>query len=207
MIRACSRLNVTSRSLHLMSKCRASLELFFAIWFVMGNVWVFDSRLGSFRRAPKLHLLCISLLAWNAISYSFPFLLFLLLCCFVPIISSLLGYNINTGSIDRGASDDQISKLPSWRYKEADRSSLEPGNSMERSSDDPVSLSMSTGLQGLKSSKTRLMDCPYVLLSGVLHMPREVPGEGGSETIAMLAYVSPEVRGSVAQDHILLPSV
>ncbi|XP_022717876.1 E3 ubiquitin-protein ligase At4g11680-like isoform X1 [Durio zibethinus] len=106
------------RSSHLMNKCRTSLELFFAIWFVMGNVWVFDSRFGSFHRAPNLHVLCISLLAWNALSYSFPFLLFLLLCCCVPLISSLLGYNMNMGSNERGASDDQISRLPSWRYKE-----------------------------------------------------------------------------------------
>ncbi|XP_024026250.1 E3 ubiquitin-protein ligase At4g11680 [Morus notabilis] len=109
-----------SRSTHLMNKCRTSLELFFAIWFVMGNVWVFDSRFSSFRRAPMLHVLCISLLAWNAISYSFPFLLFLLLCCCVPLISSLLGYNMNMGSIDKGASDDQISELPSWKYKAVD---------------------------------------------------------------------------------------
>ncbi|KAE8693537.1 serine-rich family protein [Hibiscus syriacus] len=33
-------------------------------------------------------------------------------------------YNMNMGSIDRGASDDQISRLPSWRYKEFN-SSLE----------------------------------------------------------------------------------
>lgn len=117
-----------SRSFHLVNKCRTSLELFFAIWFVMGNVWVFDSRFGSFRRAPKLHVLCISLLAWNAISYSFPFLLFVLLCCCVPLISSLLGYNMNMGSTDRGASDDQISKLPSCRYKDIDNN-LELGKS------------------------------------------------------------------------------
>lgn len=112
-----------SRISHLMNKCRTSLELFFAIWFVMGNVWVFDSRFGSFHRAPKLHILCISLLAWNALCYSFPFLLFLLLCCCVPLISTLLGYNMNMGSYDRGASDDQISKLPSWRYKQVDDNS------------------------------------------------------------------------------------
>ncbi|KAL1127045.1 hypothetical protein V6Z11_A13G153000 [Gossypium hirsutum] len=112
------RTSEESRSSHLMNKCRTSLELFFAIWFVMGNVWVFDSRFRSFHRAPNLHVLCISLLAWNALSYSFPFLLFLLLCCCVPLISSLLGYNMNMGSIERGASDDQISRLPSWRYKE-----------------------------------------------------------------------------------------
>ncbi|XP_015880501.1 E3 ubiquitin-protein ligase At4g11680 [Ziziphus jujuba] len=116
-----------SRTNHLMNKCRTSLELFFAIWFVMGNVWVFDSRFSPFHRAPKLHVLCISLLAWNAVCYSFPFLLFLLLCCCVPLISSFLGYNMNMGSIDRGASDDQISQLPSWKYKAVD-TKLDHGN-------------------------------------------------------------------------------
>lgn len=108
---------------HLMNKCRTSLELFFAIWFVMGNVWVFDSRFGSYFRAPKLHVLCISLLAWNALSYSFPFLLFLLLCCCVPLISTVIGYNMSMGSAERGASDDQISRLPSRRYKAVDTDS------------------------------------------------------------------------------------
>ncbi|KAA8527091.1 hypothetical protein F0562_008680 [Nyssa sinensis] len=122
------RSNEESRSLRLMNKYRTSLELFFAIWFVMGNVWVFDSRFGSYRRAPKLHVLCLSLLAWNAVCYSFPFLLFVLLCCCVPLVSNLLGYNMNMGSTDRGASDGQISNLPSWRYKEVD-TNLELGKS------------------------------------------------------------------------------
>lgn len=124
-----------------MNKSRTFLELFFAIWFVMGNVWVFDSRFGSFNRAPKLHMLCISLLAWNAVSYSFPFLLFVLLCCLVPLMSNLLGHNINMSSFDKGASDDQISRLPSWRFKEVEeklehgddancKSSLEDENSV-----------------------------------------------------------------------------
>uniref|UniRef100_A0A7N0U4T3 RING-type domain-containing protein n=1 Tax=Kalanchoe fedtschenkoi TaxID=63787 RepID=A0A7N0U4T3_KALFE len=113
------RTTTDSRISHLTNKCKTSLDLFFAIWFVMGNVWVFDSRLGSFHRAPNLHFLSLTLLAWNAICYSFPFLLFLLLCCIVPLVSSLLGYNMNMGSTDRGASDDQISHLASWRYKEA----------------------------------------------------------------------------------------
>ncbi|KAK7299910.1 hypothetical protein RJT34_10739 [Clitoria ternatea] len=121
---------ITTRMTHLMNKCKTSLELFFGIWFVMGNVWVFDSRFGSFHHAPKLHVLCIIILAWNAICYSFPFLLFLLLCCCVPLISTLLGYNMNMASSDRGASDDQISKLPSWRYKDA-HVKLELGNNSE----------------------------------------------------------------------------
>lgn len=109
-----------SRSSYQMNRSRTCLELFFAMWFVMGNVWVFDSRNVTFNQAPNLHILCISLLAWNAITYSFPFLLFVLLCCCVPLISNFLGYNMNLGSIDRGASDDQISRLPKWRYKEVD---------------------------------------------------------------------------------------
>ncbi|XP_042519675.1 E3 ubiquitin-protein ligase At4g11680-like [Macadamia integrifolia] len=127
------RSNEESRS-HLMNKSRTFLELFFAIWFVMGNVWVFDSRSGSFNQAPKLHVLCIMLLAWNAVSYSFPFLLFLLLCCFVPLISKLLGYNMGMGSADRGASDDQISQLPSWKFKQVDSCS-KPGDGAECISD------------------------------------------------------------------------
>lgn len=110
---------------------RTSLEFFFAIWFVMGNVWVFDSRFGSFQQAPKLHVLCITLLTWNAICYSFPFLLFLLLCCCVPLISTLLGYNMNMASSNKGASDEQISQLPSWRHKEPHATKLELGNDSE----------------------------------------------------------------------------
>jgi len=106
-----------SRS-YLMNKARAFLELFFAMWFVMGNVWVFDARLGSLQRAPRLYALCISLLAWNAVVYSLPFLLFLLLCFFVPMVGYALGYNMNSASVGRGASDEQLAALPRWRFKE-----------------------------------------------------------------------------------------
>ncbi|CAH8392214.1 unnamed protein product [Eruca vesicaria subsp. sativa] len=125
-----------NRSSRLMNRCRTSLELFFAIWFVIGNVWVFDSRFGSFNHAPKLHVLCVSLLAWNALCYSFPFLLFLFLCCIVPLVSSLLGYNMNMGSSDRGASDDQISSLPSWKYKRIDDNASDSEASVPET-DDP----------------------------------------------------------------------
>ncbi|KAH9804347.1 RING-type domain-containing protein [Citrus sinensis] len=82
-----------------------------------------------------------SLELFFAICYSFPFLLFLLLCCCVPLISSVLGYNMNMGAADKGASDDQISRLPSWRYKRVD-SNLEAGNSAPANEDpDPVLLS------------------------------------------------------------------
>ncbi|KAH9652434.1 RING-type domain-containing protein [Citrus sinensis] len=53
----------------------------------------------------------------------------------------VLGYNMNMGAADKGASDDQISRLPSWRYKRVD-SNLEAGNSAPANEDpDPVLLS------------------------------------------------------------------
>ncbi|XP_074586382.1 E3 ubiquitin-protein ligase At1g63170-like [Curcuma longa] len=113
-----SRTTIDDSSSYLMNKSRTFLELFFAIWFVMGNVWIFDSRHGSFDRAPKLHVLCIAILSWNALLYSFPFLLCVLLCCCVPLISNRLGFNMNLASADRGASEDQLSKLPRRRFKE-----------------------------------------------------------------------------------------
>ncbi|KAG6407399.1 hypothetical protein SASPL_130390 [Salvia splendens] len=104
-----------------LQKCKTWLELLFAIWFVMGNVWVFDTRFGSYHRAPKLHVLCISFLAWKAVTYSFPFILFVLLCCCVPLLSTLLGYNMNSASLSRGATEEQLSALPSWRYKDVEQ--------------------------------------------------------------------------------------
>ncbi|GAB2219643.1 hypothetical protein Droror1_Dr00007280 [Drosera rotundifolia] len=111
----------------LVNKCRTSLELFYAMWFVMGNVWIFDTRITSFSQAPQLHMLCIVLLSWNAISYSFPFLLFVLLCICVPLVSNLIGYNICMGNTEKGASDDEIAQLPRWRYQQLDENDLEIG--------------------------------------------------------------------------------
>ncbi|CAN6479714.1 unnamed protein product [Victoria cruziana] len=122
---------------YFMNKLRTVLELFFAVWFVIGNIWVFDPRLSSFRRSPKLQRLCIALLIWNAVSYSLPFVLFVLLCCCVPLISNNLGYNMNMACTQRGATEEQISRLPKWTYRAV-----------------PVNLDGSQGYTSTKSSKS-----------------------------------------------------
>lgn len=33
------------------------------------------------------------------------------------MLSTFLGYNMNMASVDRGASDEQLSTLPTWKYK------------------------------------------------------------------------------------------
>ncbi|XP_019171280.1 PREDICTED: E3 ubiquitin-protein ligase At1g63170-like [Ipomoea nil] len=126
--------NTTQRTidesrLRAVEKLRSCVELFFAIWFVMGNVWALDySRFGfgSFHRgpgAPKLHVLFIILLAWNALTYSLPFIFFVLLyiCCCVPLFSSIiLGYMGPITDPGRGASDERLSTLPTWKYNQVE---------------------------------------------------------------------------------------
>lgn len=98
---------------------RTVVELFHAVWFVMGNIWLLDSRRVSFEQAPALHALGLGLLAWNAAAYLFPFLVFLLCCCCVPLASAALGYNINLGADHRGASDEDLARLPHRAFQEA----------------------------------------------------------------------------------------
>lgn len=41
----------------------------------------------------------------------------------------------------------------------------------------------------------------------MLHLPGAVQGEGGGAAAAVHAHVPPQVRGQVAQDHLILPSL
>ncbi|CAN6448327.1 unnamed protein product [Victoria cruziana] len=115
------RITEESRASNIMTRIQTTLDLFSAIWFVVGNLWVFDGTRDSFKRSPKLIRLCIGLLAWNALTYSFPFILFVLLCFCVPLIHSTLGYNMNM--VHRGATEEQISRLPVWKFSEISVSS------------------------------------------------------------------------------------
>ncbi|KAL0353484.1 UNVERIFIED_CONTAM: E3 ubiquitin-protein ligase [Sesamum angustifolium] len=95
-----------SRDFQYMQKCKTSLELLFAIWFVMGNVWCL------------IRVLLRIIVLLNSMSYASP--------CWPGML--LLGYNMNTASLQRGATDEQLAGLPSWKYKDAGSVS-EPGNS------------------------------------------------------------------------------
>lgn len=99
-----------------MNKWRTCLELFFATWFVMGIVMF---RIESPKHQQQQQLVCIYvLLVWNTVSYSFPFLLFIMFCCCVPVISNRIGYNMNVVPFHRGATEDGLSNLRSWKYKQ-----------------------------------------------------------------------------------------
>ncbi|XP_057864298.1 E3 ubiquitin-protein ligase At4g11680 isoform X2 [Cryptomeria japonica] len=101
-----------------MERCRMSLDFFFAVWFVIGNVWVFGTRRPFSDEAPSLYKLCIALLALSCIGYALPFFLFAVLCCCMPCISTLLGYSVSSqGKENRGASHQDIAALPIYKFK------------------------------------------------------------------------------------------
>ncbi|KAH9299180.1 hypothetical protein KI387_030862, partial [Taxus chinensis] len=109
--------NGYSRIAFFMERCRMSLDFFFAVWFVIGNVWVFGTRRPFSAEAPNLYKLCIAFLALSCIGYALPFVLFAVLCCCMPCISTLLGYSISSQGKERGASHQDIAALPIHKFK------------------------------------------------------------------------------------------
>ena len=131
------------------SSCRAqafadhfkmALDCFFAVWFVVGNVWVFGRRSSAhdapnlYRCAPSLpwcsifatyldvswctHVsrLCIAFLTFSCIGYAMPFILCALICCCLPCIISVMGFREDLNQ-NRGASSDAINALGTYKFK------------------------------------------------------------------------------------------
>jgi len=91
------------------------LDCFFAIWFVVGNVWVFGGHSSS-SEAPNLYRLCIVFLTFSCIGYAMPFILCATICCCLPCIIALLGFREDANQT-KGASADVISALPTYKFK------------------------------------------------------------------------------------------
>lgn len=91
------------------------LDCFFAVWFVVGNVWIFGGH-SSPSDAPKLYRLCIVFLTFSCIGYAMPFILCATICCCLPCIISVLGIREDL-SQTRGATVDLINSLPVYKFK------------------------------------------------------------------------------------------
>jgi hypothetical protein len=117
-----------------------ALDCFFAVWFVVGNVWIFSGRSSSadapnlyrykpkkfllwMRHCPKLLLLtllparlCIVFLTFSCIGYAMPFILCAMICCCLPCIISVMGFREDTNNT-RGATSESINSLPTYKFK------------------------------------------------------------------------------------------
>uniref|UniRef100_A0A0D9YZG0 RING-type domain-containing protein n=1 Tax=Oryza glumipatula TaxID=40148 RepID=A0A0D9YZG0_9ORYZ len=94
---------------------KMALDCFFAVWFVVGNVWIFGGR-SSAADAPNLYRLCIVFLTFSCIGYAMPFILCAMICCCLPCIISVMGFREDTNNT-RGATSESINSLPTYKFK------------------------------------------------------------------------------------------
>ncbi|KAJ1438221.1 Zinc finger, RING-type [Sesbania bispinosa] len=94
---------------------KITLDCFFAVWFVVGNVWIFGGH-SSADEAPNLYRLCIVFLAFSCIGYAMPFILCSTICCCLPCIISILGVREDLTQ-NRGATSESINALPTYKFK------------------------------------------------------------------------------------------
>lgn len=120
---------------------KMALDCFFAVWFVVGNVWIFGGHSSS-SEAPNLYRyvhncfsffhfidimvypdlllahsrLCIAFLTFSCIGYAMPFILCATICCCLPCIISILGFREDLGQT-RGATNEAINALPIYKFK------------------------------------------------------------------------------------------
>ncbi|XP_019052944.1 PREDICTED: E3 ubiquitin-protein ligase At1g63170-like isoform X2 [Nelumbo nucifera] len=94
---------------------KMALDCFFAVWFVIGNVWIFGGHSSS-SDAPNLYRLCIVFLTFSCIGYAMPFILCATICCCLPCIISILGFREDLTQT-RGATSESINSLPTYKFK------------------------------------------------------------------------------------------
>ncbi|KAI7757622.1 hypothetical protein M8C21_016513, partial [Ambrosia artemisiifolia] len=94
---------------------KMGLDCFFAVWFVVGNVWIFGGH-SSAADAPNLYRLCLVFLTFSCIGYAMPFILCATICCCLPCIISVLGFREDL-SQNRGATSESINSLPTYKFK------------------------------------------------------------------------------------------
>uniref|UniRef100_A0A0E0FH40 RING-type domain-containing protein n=1 Tax=Oryza nivara TaxID=4536 RepID=A0A0E0FH40_ORYNI len=94
---------------------KLALDCFFAVWFVVGNVWIFGGRT-SLHDAPNLYRLCIVFLAFGFIGYALPFILCTMICCCLPCIISMMGIHEDL-DFNRGATAEAIDALVAYKFQ------------------------------------------------------------------------------------------
>ncbi|KAL9659289.1 hypothetical protein QQ045_024094 [Rhodiola kirilowii] len=99
----------------IMEYFKNGLDCFYAIWFVVGNVWIFGGSSSS-SEAPNLYRLCVVFITISCIGYAMPFILCATICCCLPCIISVLGFREDLNQT-RGATSESINALPTYKFK------------------------------------------------------------------------------------------
>ncbi|KAI5063426.1 hypothetical protein GOP47_0021973 [Adiantum capillus-veneris] len=94
---------------------KTALDCFFAVWFVVGNIWIFGGHSSS-REAPNLYRLCIVFLTFSCIGYAMPFIICATICCCLPCVITVLGFREDQEQT-KGADPEVIEALPIYKFK------------------------------------------------------------------------------------------
>ncbi|XP_047341611.1 E3 ubiquitin-protein ligase At1g12760 [Impatiens glandulifera] len=105
----------TSRLKAFMEYYKTAVDCFFAVWFVVGNVWIFGGH-SSPSEAPNMYRLCLVFLAFSCIGYAMPFIICVTICCCLPCAISILGFREDSTQ-NRGATSESINSLPTYKFK------------------------------------------------------------------------------------------
>ncbi|CAI6006711.1 unnamed protein product [Closterium sp. NIES-64] len=113
-----------ARVLAIVERYKVTVDCFFAVWFVLGNVWVFGAHSAP-TTAPNLYNLSVLFITLSCVSYALPFLLCAAICCCLPCLLHLLGHphhDDDHGAFPlarsrRGATATAITSLPSFKYR------------------------------------------------------------------------------------------
>ncbi|XP_066390121.1 E3 ubiquitin-protein ligase At1g63170-like [Miscanthus floridulus] len=97
---------------------KTAVDCFFAVWFVVGNVWIFGGRSISSdaQDAPNMYRLCLAFLALSCVGYAIPFIMCAAICCCFPCLISVLRLQEDLGQ-NRGATQELIDALPTYKFK------------------------------------------------------------------------------------------
>ncbi|KAE8674316.1 hypothetical protein F3Y22_tig00111758pilonHSYRG00042 [Hibiscus syriacus] len=106
---------VNARIKTLVEYFKMVLDCFFAVWFVVGNVWIFGGH-SSASETPNMYRLCIVFLTISCIGYAIPFILCATICCCLPCIISVLGFREDLSQA-RGATPESIEALPTYKFQ------------------------------------------------------------------------------------------
>lgn len=106
---------LTARLKALIEYFKMGLDCFFAVWFVVGNVWIFGDHSAA-SDAPHLYRLCLVFLTFTCLGYAMPFILCATICCCLPCIISVMGFREDSTHI-RGATTESINSLPTYKFK------------------------------------------------------------------------------------------
>ncbi|MED6120078.1 hypothetical protein PIB30_017525 [Stylosanthes scabra] len=166
----------SSRFNGLVDHFKMALDCFFAIWFVVGNVWIFGGH-SSPSDAPKLYRLCIVFLTFSCIGYAMPFILCATICCCLPCIISVFGIPEDF-SPNRGASIESINALPIYKFK------------LKKNDD-----------SGVEDVNTAAEDDGGILVAGT-EKERPISGEDSACCICLAKYADNDELRELPCDHI-----